>query len=108
MRDLCCFAERLDPDAVVDDQLVTLLAGESHRFRVRTRVVGVDGWRVALRAERSLVLRAATGRPARGERRGQPRAARVSATQRSLATSWNAPPPSWSLNGYSTSSFGPP
>ena len=66
VRDLCCFAERLDPDAVVDDQLVTLLAGESHRFRVRTRVVGVDGWREALGAERSLV------RPSRrpADRRG--------------------------------------
>ncbi len=63
VRDLCCFAERLDPDAAVDDQLVTLLAGESHRFRVRTRVVDVDGWREALRAERSLVLRARGDRP---------------------------------------------
>ena len=47
----------------MDDQLVTLLAGESHRFRVRTRVVDVEAWRVALRAERSLVLRARGDRP---------------------------------------------
>lgn len=35
-RDVSVFADRLDPDAEVDDMLVTLLAGESHEFFVRT------------------------------------------------------------------------
>jgi beta-mannosidase len=34
LRDLCLFADRLAPDAVVDDMLVTLLPGESHTFTV--------------------------------------------------------------------------
>ncbi|MGO8528649.1 hypothetical protein ACC753_37435, partial [Rhizobium ruizarguesonis] len=36
LRDLCLMADRLDPDAVVDTMLVTLLPGESHVFIVRT------------------------------------------------------------------------
>ena len=64
VRDLCCFAERLDPDAVVDDQLVTLLAGESHHFAVTTQDVDVARWRDAVRSIRSLVLRARGDRPA--------------------------------------------
>ncbi|GAA2855661.1 glycoside hydrolase family 2 protein [Streptosporangium fragile] len=36
VRDLAIFPDRLDPDAVVDDMLVTLLPGESATFRVRT------------------------------------------------------------------------
>ena len=64
VRDLCCFAERLDPGAVVDDQLVTLVTGESHRFIVRTRDVDVAGWRDAVRSAPSLVLRARGDRPA--------------------------------------------
>ncbi|HEX2704623.1 MAG TPA: hypothetical protein VHM65_02600 [Candidatus Lustribacter sp.] len=36
VRDLCLFTDRLAPDAVVDDMLVSLLPGESARFDVRT------------------------------------------------------------------------
>ncbi|AYY12946.1 glycoside hydrolase family 2 protein [Actinobacteria bacterium YIM 96077] len=36
IRDLCLFAHQLDPDAVVDSQLVTLLPGERHRFEIDT------------------------------------------------------------------------
>ena len=35
-RDLALLADRVAPDAVVDDMLVTLLPGESHTFHVRT------------------------------------------------------------------------
>lgn len=38
LRDVCLFADRISPDAWVDDMLVTLLPGETHRFEV----VGVD------------------------------------------------------------------
>lgn len=37
VKDLALFPDRLDPDAVVDDLLVTLLPGESRRFVVTTR-----------------------------------------------------------------------
>jgi len=40
-RDVSVLADRVAPDAVVDDMLVTLLPGESHVFRVRT-VASVD------------------------------------------------------------------
>ncbi|HEX7351319.1 glycoside hydrolase family 2 protein [Brachybacterium sp.] len=36
VRDLCVLADKVDPDATVDRQLVTLLAGESTTVRVRT------------------------------------------------------------------------
>ena len=36
LRDVCLFADRLAPDAVVSEQLVTLLPGESHTFTIRT------------------------------------------------------------------------
>ena len=36
LRDLALFPDRLDPDAEVDDQLVTLLPGETATFLVRT------------------------------------------------------------------------
>ncbi|KRB58829.1 beta-mannosidase [Rhizobium sp. Root708] len=36
LKDLCLMVDRLDPDAVVDSMLVTLLPGESHVFRVTT------------------------------------------------------------------------
>ncbi|TDE97359.1 glycoside hydrolase family 2 protein [Occultella glacieicola] len=38
-RDVTLLVDRLDPEAVVDDALVTLPAGDSVTFRVRTRVV---------------------------------------------------------------------
>lgn len=37
LRDLCVFADRLDVDAEVSDQCVTLLPGQSHEFVVRSR-----------------------------------------------------------------------
>ncbi|MBZ9793837.1 glycoside hydrolase family 2 protein [Rhizobium sp. 3T7] len=36
LKDLCLMADRLDPDAVVDSMLITLLPGESHIFALRT------------------------------------------------------------------------
>ncbi|MGO1480837.1 MAG: glycosyl hydrolase 2 galactose-binding domain-containing protein [Brachybacterium sp.] len=36
VRDLCVLVDKVDPDATVDRQLVTLLAGESATFHVRT------------------------------------------------------------------------
>ena len=36
LKDLCLMADRLDPSAVVDSMLVTLLPGESHVFRLTT------------------------------------------------------------------------
>lgn len=44
LKDLCLMADRLDPDAVVDTMLVTLLPGESHVFAVKTgkRIVAED------------------------------------------------------------------
>ncbi|PDT25917.1 beta-mannosidase [Rhizobium sp. L9] len=36
LKDLCLMADRLDPEAVVDSMLVTLLPGESHVFAVKT------------------------------------------------------------------------
>lgn len=38
LRDLCLFPDRLDPDAEVDDMLVTLLPGETIRFAIRSAV----------------------------------------------------------------------
>ncbi len=35
-RDVAVLADRLAPDAEVDDMLVTLLAGETHSFHIRT------------------------------------------------------------------------
>ena len=35
-RDVCLLVDKVDPDAVVDDMLLTLLAGESHTFHVRS------------------------------------------------------------------------
>jgi beta-mannosidase len=36
VKDLCLFIDRIDPDAVTDSMLVTLLAGETHAFKVKT------------------------------------------------------------------------
>ena len=36
VRDLCVFADRIDPGAIVDEQLVSLLPGETHTFTVST------------------------------------------------------------------------
>jgi beta-mannosidase len=40
VRDLCLFADRVDPAAQVDDMLVTLLPGERHRFTIHGTVSG--------------------------------------------------------------------
>ncbi len=61
--DLCLFAERLDAGAVVDDQLVDLLIGESHRFAVRTDLTDPVPWEQAIDRAGSLVLRARGDRP---------------------------------------------
>lgn len=37
LKDLCLMADRLDPSAVVDSMLITLLPGESHTFSIRTK-----------------------------------------------------------------------
>jgi hypothetical protein len=42
VRDLVLQADRLDPGAEVDDQLITLLAGDSHTFRVTTSLAADD------------------------------------------------------------------
>jgi beta-mannosidase len=56
VRDLCLFADRVDPDAVVDDQLVTLLPGETHRFAVRPGGrVDPAGWVERLANDRSIL-----------------------------------------------------
>ncbi len=45
VRDLCLFADRVDPGAVVDEQLVSLLPGETHTFTVSTsRVPDAIAW----------------------------------------------------------------
>jgi beta-mannosidase len=36
LKDLCLMADRLDPAAVVDSMLITLLPGESHAFAIKT------------------------------------------------------------------------
>jgi beta-mannosidase len=36
LRDLALFPDRLDPESIVDDMLITLLPGESATFRVRS------------------------------------------------------------------------
>ena len=42
VRDLCLLADRIDPQAVVDEQLVSLLPGETHTFTVGTSAVAPD------------------------------------------------------------------
>ena len=39
LRDVAIYADRLDPDATVSDQLVTLLPGESFTFEIRSKKV---------------------------------------------------------------------
>lgn len=46
IKDLCLFVDRLDPDAVIDEALVTLLPGQSHVFSV-TGSDPIDPERVA-------------------------------------------------------------
>jgi beta-mannosidase len=36
MRDVCVFADRLDPESQVSDQMVTILPGESFTFEIRS------------------------------------------------------------------------
>ncbi|GAA4602843.1 beta-mannosidase [Actinoplanes octamycinicus] len=43
-RDIAVLADKVDPDAVVDDMLVDLLPGETHTFRVRTAWADPDGF----------------------------------------------------------------
>ena len=37
LRDLTVYPDRLDPDATIDDQAVTLLPGEAKTFSIQTR-----------------------------------------------------------------------
>ncbi len=37
LRDICVFADRLDPDSIVGEQLVTLLPGESFPFVIHSK-----------------------------------------------------------------------
>jgi beta-mannosidase len=65
VRDLCLFADRVDPGAEVDDQLVTLLPGEVQRFTVDTPSTPDEAaWTLALAPAQhpSRVLRAAGDR----------------------------------------------
>jgi beta-mannosidase len=58
VRDLCLFADRVDPGAAVDEQVVTLLPGETHTFTVSTsRAPDRPAWIEQLR-DGGLVLRA--------------------------------------------------
>jgi beta-mannosidase len=57
VRDLCLFADRVDPQAAVDQQLVTLLAGEAVTLRVSTAAPDRAAWSERLRPGGS-VLRA--------------------------------------------------
>jgi beta-mannosidase len=65
VRDLCLFADRIDPGAMVDEQLVSLLPGETHTFTVSTSGVpdSVE-WVERLQTGGS-VLRAVGDRPPR-------------------------------------------
>lgn len=68
VRDLCLFADRVDPHAGVDDQLITLLPGETHRFIVSTNLTDRALWIDALghSGAPSLVLRASGDRRSTG------------------------------------------
>jgi beta-mannosidase len=65
VRDLCLFADRVDPAATVDDQLVTLLGGETHTFTVDTAGVPDRAAWAGQLAPDGLVLRAIGDRPTR-------------------------------------------
>jgi beta-mannosidase len=41
-RDITVLADRVAADAIVDDALITLPAGDSATFRVRTRAAGLE------------------------------------------------------------------
>lgn len=68
LRDLTLHADRLDPEAVVDEQLVTLLPGERTRFRITTNAA-LDAAEVAaypvLTTANDLVTRGRTSRTSR-------------------------------------------
>jgi beta-mannosidase len=57
VRDLCMFADRVDPQAAVDEQLVTLLPGEAVTLRVSSAAPDRAAWTERLRPGGS-VLRA--------------------------------------------------
>lgn len=42
LRDLCLFADRLDPDALVDKALITLVPGETVTFIVRSKAIAAS------------------------------------------------------------------
>jgi len=59
VRDLCIFADRVDPDASCDRQLVTVLPGEKASIEITTAITEAVIWRSALLPEAgpSVVLR---------------------------------------------------
>jgi beta-mannosidase len=68
VRDLCLFADRVDPSAQADEQLVTLLPGESHTFVVSARAVPeAAAWNALVRPG-GAVLRAIGDRRASDDR----------------------------------------
>ena len=63
-KDVTLLVDRIDPDAVVDAALVTLPAGASTTFHVRTAVVGAEGRLVGppvLRCANDVVVRRESG-----------------------------------------------
>ncbi|MEP6796707.1 MAG: glycoside hydrolase family 2 protein [Lapillicoccus sp.] len=52
-RDVCLLVDKIDPSATVDDQLVTLLPGESHTFQVRSAAMADPAAFLAPRVLRS-------------------------------------------------------
>lgn len=67
-KDVTLLVDRVDPDAVVDDALVTLPAGAGAVFHVRTTVTGAEtdlAGPPVLRCANDVVVRRAPGRPSR-------------------------------------------
>ena len=65
-KDVTLLVDRIDPDAVVDDALVTLPAGASATFRVRTSVAGAEAELTrapVLRCANDVVVRRESGLP---------------------------------------------
>ena len=70
VRDLCVLADKVDPDAVVERQMLTLLPGESATFRVRTAGTAVPHQYLAptvLTSANDLVARARGRRGGAGD-----------------------------------------
>ena len=71
--DVTLLVDRVDPDAVVDDALVTLPAGAGAVFHVRTTVTGAEtdlAGPPVLRCANDVVVKRAPGRPSRASAAG--------------------------------------